>query len=145
MKKLADRIGLHGVGLTRENDAIRLTRSQVRVKQICTGTICHLDASMVSTTIDDRKLEDLGFLFIENIGNLVCPSNYDLGEQARMVLLSVTEREDKPLKYPTIFKQRRPCNHYEERSCGSGGVLLGRCASEHSERPPRNANITRIR
>jgi hydrogenase nickel incorporation protein HypB len=89
--------------LATENDAIRLARSQVRVKQICTGTICHLDASMVSTAISDWKFEDLDFLFIENVGNLVCPSSYDLGEQARMVLLSVTEGEDKPLKYPTIF------------------------------------------
>ncbi len=89
--------------LATENDAIRLARSQVPVKQICTGTICHLDASMITTSIEDWQLNDLDFLFIENVGNLVCPSSYDLGEEARMVLLSVTEGEDKPLKYPTIF------------------------------------------
>jgi hydrogenase nickel incorporation protein HypB len=89
--------------LATDNDAMRLARSQVPVKQISTGTICHLDASMVSTALDGWKLEDLDFLFIENVGNLVCPSSYDLGERARMVLLSVTEGEDKPLKYPSIF------------------------------------------
>ena len=89
--------------LATENDAVRLARSQVPVKQICTGTICHLDAGMVTAALDDWNLNDLDFLFIENVGNLVCPSSYDLGEHARIVLLSVTEGEDKPLKYPTIF------------------------------------------
>jgi hydrogenase nickel incorporation protein HypB len=89
--------------LATDNDAIRLARSQVPVKQISTGTICHLDASMVSNALEGWKLEDLDYLFIENVGNLVCPASYDLGESARMVLLSVTEGEDKPLKYPTIF------------------------------------------
>jgi hydrogenase nickel incorporation protein HypB len=89
--------------LATENDAMRLGRSQVPVKQICTGTICHLDASMVAAALEDWNLHDLDFLFIENVGNLVCPSSYDLGEESRMVLLSVTEGEDKPLKYPTIF------------------------------------------
>ncbi len=89
--------------LATENDAMRLARSQVPVKQICTGTVCHLDASMVTTALEDWNLDDLDILFIENVGNLVCPSSYDLGEQARIVLLSVTEGEDKPLKYPTIF------------------------------------------
>jgi hydrogenase nickel incorporation protein HypB len=89
--------------LATENDAVRLARSRVPVKQITTGTICHLDAAMVTQAIEDWTLEDLDLLFIENVGNLVCPSSYDLGEQARMVLLSVTEGEDKPLKYPTIF------------------------------------------
>ncbi len=89
--------------LATDNDAVRLARSQVPVKQICTGTICHLDANMVSSALDDWTLGDLDFLFIENVGNLVCPSSYDLGENARAVLLSVTEGEDKPLKYPSIF------------------------------------------
>lgn len=89
--------------LATENDAMRLARSQVPVKQICTGTICHLDASMISGALESWNLHDLDFLFIENVGNLVCPSSYDLGEKARMVLLSVTEGEDKPLKYPSIF------------------------------------------
>jgi hydrogenase nickel incorporation protein HypB len=89
--------------LATENDAARLARSQAPVKQIVTGTICHLEAAMVQKALEDWKLDELDFLFIENVGNLVCPSSYDLGEDLRLVLLSVTEGEDKPLKYPTIF------------------------------------------
>jgi hydrogenase nickel incorporation protein HypB len=89
--------------LATENDARRLARSGVPVRQIVTGTVCHLDAAMVGSALADWTLEDLDFLFIENVGNLVCPSSYDLGEALRLVLLSVTEGEDKPLKYPTIF------------------------------------------
>jgi hydrogenase nickel incorporation protein HypB len=89
--------------LATENDAVRLARSNAPVKQIVTGTVCHLEAAMVEQALSDWRLEDLDFLFIENVGNLVCPSSYDLGEDLRIVLLSVTEGEDKPLKYPTIF------------------------------------------
>jgi hydrogenase nickel incorporation protein HypB len=89
--------------LATENDAARLARSQAPVKQVITGTVCHLDASMVQNAIEDWNLRELDFLFIENVGNLVCPSSYDLGEDLRLVLMSVTEGEDKPLKYPTIF------------------------------------------
>jgi hydrogenase nickel incorporation protein HypB len=89
--------------LATENDAFRLARSKVPVKQITTGTICHLDAEMVGGALSDWTLADLDLLFIENVGNLVCPSSYDLGENLRAVLMSVTEGEDKPLKYPTIF------------------------------------------
>jgi hydrogenase nickel incorporation protein HypB len=89
--------------LATENDAARLARSQAPVKQIVTGTVCHLEAAMVQNALDGWNLRDLDFLFIENVGNLVCPSSYDLGEDLRFVLLSVTEGEDKPLKYPTIF------------------------------------------
>jgi hydrogenase nickel incorporation protein HypB len=89
--------------LATENDAIRLARSHAPVKQIVTGTVCHLEAAMVDRALDGWNLADLDFLFIENVGNLVCPSSYDLGEDLRVVLLSVTEGEDKPLKYPTIF------------------------------------------
>ena len=89
--------------LATENDAHRLARSQAPVKQITTGTICHLDAEMIRTALDDWSLNELDILFIENVGNLVCPSSYDLGERLRFVLMSVTEGEDKPLKYPTIF------------------------------------------
>jgi len=90
--------------LATDNDAVRLARSQAPVKQICTGTVCHLDASMVEKAIEGWDLADFDYLFIENVGNLVCPSSYDLGENARLVLLSVTEGEDKPLKYPSIFQ-----------------------------------------
>ncbi len=89
--------------LATENDAIRLARSGVPVRQITTGTICHLEAAMVENALQGWDLNDLDFLFIENVGNLVCPSSYDLGENLRLVLISVTEGEDKPLKYPTIF------------------------------------------
>jgi hydrogenase nickel incorporation protein HypB len=85
----------------------------VPVKQITTGTLCHLEAAMVQSALEEEswELEGLDFLFIENVGNLVCPSSYYLGEDLRLVLLSVTEGEDKPLKYPTIFNtdfQRYP-------------------------------------
>ena len=86
-----------------ENDAARLARSGAPVRQITTGTVCHLEAAMVETALDSWALDDLDFLFIENVGNLVCPASYDLGESMRFVVLSVTEGEDKPLKYPTIF------------------------------------------
>ena len=89
--------------LATENDAARLARSRVPVKQINTGTICHLDAQMVQSALSDWQLLKLDYLFVENVGNLVCPSSYDLGENLRLVLMSVTEGEDKPLKYPTIF------------------------------------------
>src|SRR5580704_455825 len=89
--------------LATENDAVRLARSQAPVKQITTGTLCHLEAAMVQKALEEWDLNQLDFLFIENVGNLVCPSSYDLGENLRLVLLSVTEGEDKPLKYPTIF------------------------------------------
>ena len=89
--------------LATENDALRLARSGAPVKQITTGTICHLDASMVETSLASWNLEELDLLLIENVGNLVCPSSYDLGEDLRFVMLSTTEGEDKPLKYPTIF------------------------------------------
>ncbi len=86
-----------------ENDATRLRRFGFPVKQITTGGTCHLDARMIEHHLADWPLESIDILFIENVGNLVCPSSYDLGEQAKVVLLSVTEGEDKPLKYPSIF------------------------------------------
>ena len=86
-----------------ENDAARLKRFGFPVKQITTGGTCHLDARMIERHLADWNLEDLDILFIENVGNLVCPSSYDLGEAAKIVILSVTEGEDKPLKYPSIF------------------------------------------
>jgi hydrogenase nickel incorporation protein HypB len=89
--------------LATENDAARLARSGAPVRQITTGTVCHLDASMIERALEGWNIEELDILFIENVGNLVCPSSYDLGESLRVVLLSVTEGEDKPLKYPTIF------------------------------------------
>jgi hydrogenase nickel incorporation protein HypB len=89
--------------LATDNDAQRLKRARVPVRQITTGTLCHLEAEMVGRSVDGWDLHGLDFLFVENVGNLVCPSTYDLGEALRAVLLSVTEGEDKPLKYPPIF------------------------------------------
>jgi hydrogenase nickel incorporation protein HypB len=89
--------------LATDNDAARLARSRAPVRQITTGTLCHLEAAMIEDAVADWSLDELDFIFIENVGNLVCPSSYDLGEHMRLVLLSVTEGEDKPLKYPTIF------------------------------------------
>jgi len=86
-----------------ENDANRLKRFHFPVKQITTGGTCHLDARMIERHLADWDLDDLDLLLIENVGNLVCPSSYDLGEAAKIVVLSVAEGEDKPLKYPSIF------------------------------------------
>jgi hydrogenase nickel incorporation protein HypB len=86
-----------------ENDAKRLARFGFPVKQITTSGTCHLDARMIEKALLDWRLEDIDLLLIENVGNLVCPSSYDLGEGAKLVVLSVTEGEDKPLKYPSIF------------------------------------------
>jgi hydrogenase nickel incorporation protein HypB len=84
-------------------DATRLARFGFPVRQITTGGTCHLDAKMIDRHLDGWDLDALDILFIENVGNLVCPSSYDLGEEAKIVLLSVTEGEEKPLKYPSIF------------------------------------------
>ncbi len=89
--------------LETENDARRLAESGAPVRQINTHGICHLEAEMVANHLEQWTLSDFEFLFIENVGNLVCPSSYDLGEDIRVALLSVTEGEDKPLKYPTMF------------------------------------------
>jgi hydrogenase nickel incorporation protein HypB len=89
--------------LETDNDARRLASSGAPVRQINTHGICHLDAEMIGKHLEGWELGDLDYLFIENVGNLVCPSSYDLGEKIRVALLSVTEGEDKPLKYPTMF------------------------------------------
>ena len=86
-----------------DQDAARLARFGFPVRQISTGGTCHLDARMIARHLEGWNLEDLDLLFIENVGNLVCPASYDLGEDAKIVVLSVAEGEDKPLKYPSIF------------------------------------------
>ena len=100
-KKVAALVG----DLRTDNDAKRLAASGAPVRQIETGTMCHLEADMVERAIDEAgwDLVTLDVLFVENVGNLVCPSGFDLGEDLRLVLVSTTEGEDKPLKYPTIF------------------------------------------
>lgn len=90
--------------LETDNDARRLHRPHVPVAQITTGTACHLDAEMVARSLDALTLDGVRVMFIENVGNLVCPADFDLGETLRVVLLSATEGEDKPLKYPPVFK-----------------------------------------
>ncbi|MEW2490290.1 hydrogenase nickel incorporation protein HypB [Streptomyces sp. NPDC048411] len=89
--------------LATENDAVRLARSGAPVKQVLTDGLCHLEAGMLGRHIDDWLPDGTRILFVENVGNLVCPASYDLGETLRVVLASVTEGEDKPLKYPTAF------------------------------------------
>jgi hydrogenase nickel incorporation protein HypB len=89
-----------------ENDAERLMRAGGRiVRPIVTGGACHLDARMISNVLDNLDLDIVDLLFIENVGNLVCPSNYDLGEDMKVVLMSTTEGDDKPLKYPAMFRR----------------------------------------
>jgi hydrogenase nickel incorporation protein HypB len=91
--------------LQTENDAMRLARYGYPVRQITTVGACHLDAHMVEKHLEGWNLNELDILFIENVGNLVCPTSYDLGEDAKVVVLSVAEGEDKPLKYPGIFRK----------------------------------------
>ena len=97
------RVGALVGDLATANDAARLSRSGAPVRQITTGTVCHLDAQMVGSALDAWDPGPLDLLCIENVGNLVCPAGYDLGEDLRVVLFSVTEGEDKPLKSPPIF------------------------------------------
>ena len=89
--------------LATDNDARRLAASGAPARQIVTGTVCHLEARMVRTAIEGWDLAGLDYLFIENVGNLVCPASFDLGEDLRVLLFPVTEGEDKPLKYPTLI------------------------------------------
>jgi hydrogenase nickel incorporation protein HypB len=90
-----------------ERDAARLARFGFPARQITTGGICHLDAAMVKRALADVSLDGVDLLFIENVGNLVCPAAYDLGEVAKVVILSVAEGDDKPLKYPSIFSRAK--------------------------------------
>lgn len=90
--------------LATARDAERIRAAGAPVVQITTGTVCHLDAEMVARGLEQLDLAGRGLLLIENVGNLVCPADFDLGESARVVLLSVTEGEDKPLKYPPMFR-----------------------------------------
>ncbi|HKS83234.1 MAG TPA: hydrogenase nickel incorporation protein HypB [Candidatus Acidoferrales bacterium] len=99
----SERIAVLTGDIQTDNDAARLQRYGFRVRQITTGGTCHLDARMIARALEDARWDAPEILFIENVGNLVCPASYDLGEAAKIVLLSVTEGEDKPLKYPAIF------------------------------------------
>jgi hydrogenase nickel incorporation protein HypB len=105
LRALGERYGVAAVvgDLATDNDAARLAKSGAWVKQILTGTMCHLEADMVQAAIAAWDLHEIDFLMIENVGNLVCPASWDLGEDVRVLLCSATEGEDKPLKYPTLI------------------------------------------
>jgi len=109
LEKTLDRLstGLRAAVLTgdiaTDNDSARLARFGIPVWQITTGGACHLDASMIERGLDQLGTRDFDVLFVENVGNLVCPASFDLGETCKVVVLSVTEGDDKPLKYPATF------------------------------------------
>ncbi len=105
----SERVAVLTGDIQTDNDAARLARFGFPVRQITTGGTCHLDARMIQRHLAEWRLEDIDLLLVENVGNLVCPSSYDLGEDAKIVLLSVTEGEDKPLKYPAIFFKSELC------------------------------------
>jgi hydrogenase nickel incorporation protein HypB len=90
--------------LETENDAERIRRHGVRAIQIATGSACHLDAHMVHQALHNLALDDFDIVFIENVGNLVCPASFDLGQHANVALLSIPEGDDKPAKYPVMFR-----------------------------------------
>ncbi len=105
----SERVAVLTGDIQTDNDAARLARFGFPVRQITTGGTCHLDARMIERHLADWRLDEIDLLLVENVGNLVCPSSYDLGEEAKIVLLSVTEGEDKPLKYPSIFFKSALC------------------------------------
>lgn len=120
--------------LETDNDAQRLRAAGATAVQITTGTLCHLEAGMVARAVGALDAKSLGLLVIENVGNLVCPSSFDLGEDLRVVLLSVTEGEDKPLKYPPIFNS-------------ANAVIITKCdlaAAVEFNRDQALANIRRV-
>jgi hydrogenase nickel incorporation protein HypB len=99
-------IGLIAGDVQTENDAVRLKAAGGKiVRPVITGGACHLDARMISKALENLDLEKIRMLIIENVGNLVCPSSYDLGEDMKVVMVSVTEGDDKPLKYPAMFRK----------------------------------------
>ncbi|MEM6539546.1 MAG: hydrogenase nickel incorporation protein HypB [Bacteroidota bacterium] len=104
-KKLQDKINMAVMvgDLETERDAQRIRETGVHALQIVTGGICHLEAQMVHQVLDQFDLENLDLLFIENVGNLVCPASFDLGEDFRVTLIATTEGDDKPKKYPKMF------------------------------------------
>jgi hydrogenase nickel incorporation protein HypB len=110
LDQLADELDISVItgDVQTQNDADRLARRTNRLVQaVVTGGACHLDALQVETALGSLELERTRLLFIENVGNLVCPASWDLGENAKVVVFSVTEGEDKPLKYPKMFQQSR--------------------------------------
>ncbi|UCB44770.1 MAG: hydrogenase nickel incorporation protein HypB [Spirochaetota bacterium] len=90
--------------LATSNDAVRIARTGVQSTQINTGGACHLDAAMIRSALEEIEIDAISILFIENVGNLVCPSSFSLGESGRIIVSSITEGDDKPEKYPSMFK-----------------------------------------
>ena len=131
--------------LATDNDAQRLRESGAPVVQITTGTVCHLEAEMVGRAVKQLDLTGLNLLIIENVGNLVCPASYDLGEDLRIVLLSVTEGEDKPLKYPPMFQSADVVRHQQDRSRPSLRLRPRHGAGQHPARRPQGARIRNLR
>ncbi|HSW63647.1 MAG TPA: hydrogenase nickel incorporation protein HypB [Dissulfurispiraceae bacterium] len=107
IKRIRDRVkvGVIEGDIAGEDDALRIDALNVPVVQINTGGACHLDANMISSVLDDLPIGDLDLLVIENVGNLVCPAEFKLGEQMKVAVLSITEGHDKPLKYPVMFQE----------------------------------------
>ncbi len=101
------RVGVIEGDITGTEDAERIQSTGVPVVQINTGGACHLDANMIQEVLPELPLGELDLLFIENVGNLVCPAEFNVGEDMKVMLLSVTEGEDKPLKYPLMFQQSK--------------------------------------
>ena len=99
------RVGALAGDLATERDADRLRNAGIAARSITTGSACHLDAQMIHHALHHFPWRELDYLFIENVGNLVCPAVYDLGQDVNVVALSVTEGEDKPLKYPVMFRK----------------------------------------
>jgi hydrogenase nickel incorporation protein HypB len=134
------RIGVIVGDLATDNDAARLREAGVPVVQITTGTVCHLDAEMVSRAAAQLDLDKLDVLIIENVGNLVCPADYDLGEDLRVVLLSTTEGEDKPLKYPPMFHSAHVAIVTKNDLAGAAGFNRAQ-ALENLKRVSHHAQI----
>ena len=111
IKDIKDKVQLYIIEGDQQtmNDAERISKAGAPVIQVNTGNGCHLDADMINKAVKKLNIEDNSLVFIENVGNLVCPSLFDLGESKRVVIMSVTEGEDKPIKYPTIFESADIC------------------------------------
>jgi hydrogenase nickel incorporation protein HypB len=111
IKDIKDKVKLYIIEGDQQtmNDAERIGKAGAPVIQVNTGNGCHLDADMINKAVKKLEIEDNSMVFIENVGNLVCPSLFDLGEAKRIVIMSTTEGEDKPIKYPTMFERADIC------------------------------------
>jgi hydrogenase nickel incorporation protein HypB len=121
--------------LATDNDARRLAASGAPARQIITGTVCHLEANMVGTSLEGWDLAEYDYLFIENVGNLVCPASFDRGEDLRVLLFPVTEGEDKPLKYPILINTA-DVTLISKLGPGRGRRVRSRGGSEEPRRGP---------